>query len=78
MNDPRTCPSCGRRMVCLSSRRVGEHQARYLACRRCDVRRTVVVPAAEVFRKSIVEREQIAANGNSDTLNSTLRRGAAC
>lgn len=76
MSDNRTC-RCGRRMVVLSSRRVGAEQARYLACRTCGHRRTVLVDASEVFRRlSTVEQEQLGVIGSTDTMPVTpvLRR----
>lgn len=69
MSDNRTC-RCGRRMVVLSSRRVGDEQARYLACRTCGYRRTVVVDASEVFRRlSTVEQEQLGGMAAPNIIN---------
>lgn len=47
----KTCPRCGIKLRAIASRRIGESQQRRLECRVCKHRETVIVPAAQVWRR---------------------------
>jgi len=54
------CPKCGQgRIRTRSSVQAGEHaQVRYLECQHCDYRSKLIVPAAQVWRRSFVPYKQ--------------------
>jgi transcription elongation factor Elf1 len=46
------CPRCGCRMRVETSRRAGEFQLQYLACRNCGGKARRAVKARDIFRKA--------------------------